>query len=133
MDSQSSKLRDYEVSPQERGRDLVIAGVAVIHSVFLLFAGGLKFILLSAVPYALATALYVWADRDQGKPVFITSDWIIFVVVVIGAAIGIYGLATGGIMIWRSWADKGSDISLRRCRTRSTGATRLAGCPAESH
>ncbi|NUY04222.1 hypothetical protein [Paraburkholderia youngii] len=77
----------YGFIVSERGRDLVIAGVAVIHWVFLLFAGGLKFILLSAVPYVLATALYVWADREQGKPVFITSDWIIFVVVMIGASL----------------------------------------------
>jgi arginine:ornithine antiporter/lysine permease len=90
----------YDVRAQERGRDLVIAGVATIYTVFLLYAGGLKFILLSAVLYAPGTLLYFWARREQGKPAFTrTWDWIIFIAAVIGAVIGIYWLATGYITI----------------------------------
>ena len=36
--------------------------------IFLLYAGGMKFIVLSAVLYAPGTALYFWARREQGKP-----------------------------------------------------------------
>ena len=56
--------------PQERKRDLIIAGIATIYTIFLLYAGGMKFIVLSAVLYAPGTALYFWARREQGKPVF---------------------------------------------------------------
>ncbi|MCC8397158.1 basic amino acid/polyamine antiporter [Paraburkholderia sp. MMS20-SJTR3] len=89
----SKRGESYEVSPEERRRDLIMAGIAVI------FAGGLKFILLSAVLYAPGTALYIWARREQNKNVFIASDWIIFIVAVIGAIVGIYGLATGRIAL----------------------------------
>lgn len=90
----------YDVRPRERRRDLIIAIVATAYTIFLLYAGGLKFILLSAVLYAPGTALYFWARREQGKPVFTgTSDWIIFGLAVIGAVIGIYWLATGYITI----------------------------------
>jgi arginine:ornithine antiporter/lysine permease len=95
----SKRGETYEVRPEERRRDLIMAGIAVIYTIFLIYAGGLKFILLSAVLYAPGTALYIWARREQGKPVFITSDWIIFIVAVIGAVIGIYGLATGMITL----------------------------------
>lgn len=90
----------YDVRPGERQRDLIIAVVATAYTVFLLYAAGLTFIVLSAVLYAPGTALYFWARREQGKPVFTgTSDWIIFGLAVVGAVIGIYWLATGYITI----------------------------------
>lgn len=90
----------YDVRPGERTRDLVIAAVATAYTIFLLYAGGMKFIVLSAVLYAPGTALYVWARREQGLPVFSrTSDWIIFVLAAIGAIVGIYWLVTGYITI----------------------------------
>jgi arginine:ornithine antiporter/lysine permease len=96
----TNRRETYEVRPQERNRDLVIAGVATVYTIFLLYAGGLKFIVLSAVLYAPGTALYFWARREQGKPVFTgASDWIIFILAVIGAVVGIYWLATGYITI----------------------------------
>jgi arginine:ornithine antiporter/lysine permease len=95
----SNRGESYELRPEERRRDLIMAGIAVIYTIFMIYAGGLKFILLSAVLYAPGTALYIWARREQGKTVFTTSDWIIFIVAVIGAVIGIYGLATGMITI----------------------------------
>jgi arginine:ornithine antiporter/lysine permease len=95
----SNRGESYELRPEERRRDLIMAGIAVIYTIFMIYAGGLKFILLSAVLYAPGTALYIWARREQGKTVFTTSDWIIFIVAVIGAVIGIYGLVTGMITI----------------------------------
>ena len=90
----------YEVRPQERRRDLAIAAVATLYTIFLLYAGGLKFVVLSAVLYAPGTALYFWARREQGKPFFDgLSDWIIFILATIGAVVGIWWLATGYITI----------------------------------
>jgi len=90
----------YDVRPGERRRDLVFAAVATAYTIFLLYAGGLKFIVLSAVLYAPGTALYLWARREQGKPVFTkTSDWVIFGLAAVGAAVGIYWLITGYITI----------------------------------
>jgi arginine:ornithine antiporter/lysine permease len=37
--------------------------------------------------------------REQGRQVFIPVDWIIFIVAVVGAVIGLNGLATGFITI----------------------------------
>jgi arginine:ornithine antiporter/lysine permease len=90
----------YDMRPRERRRDLIIAGVATVYTMFLLYAGGPKFILLAAVLYAPGTALYFWARHEQGKAVFTgISDWVIFGLAVVGAVIGIYALATGAITI----------------------------------
>lgn len=95
----SKRGESYQMRPEERKRDLTMATIAVIYTVFMIYAGGLKFILLSAVLYAPGTALYIWARREQGKTVFTSVDWIIFIVAIIGAVIGIYGLATGMIAL----------------------------------
>lgn len=95
----SKRGESYQMRPEDRKRDLIMASVAVIYTVFMIYAGGLKFILLSAVLYAPGTLLYIWARREQQKTVFKATDWIIFLVAVVGAVIGVYGLATGTITI----------------------------------
>jgi arginine:ornithine antiporter/lysine permease len=60
----------------------------------------MKFVLLSAVLYGPGTLLYFWTRREQNVPVFTkTSDWVIFTLAVVGAVVGIYGLASGTITI----------------------------------
>lgn len=95
----SRRGETYEVRPEERRRDVVVASIAVFYSLFMIWAGGLKFIVLSAVLYAPGTALYVWSRREQNETVFKTSDWVIFLLVGAAALAGIYGLATGSITI----------------------------------
>lgn len=89
----------YEARPQERTRDLIFAGIAVIYTLFLIFAAGMKFLVLSAILYGPGTVLYIWAKREQNKQVFTAVEWVIFAVALLGAAVGIHGLATGYITI----------------------------------
>jgi arginine:ornithine antiporter / lysine permease len=89
----------YMTRPEERQRDLVFAGIAALYTLFMIYAGGMKFLVLSAILYAPGTALYVWAKREQNKQVFTVVEWGIFIVTVVGAAVGIHGLATGYITI----------------------------------
>ena len=80
-------------------RDLIIASIAMVYTAFMIYAGGLKFILLSAILYAPGRLLYIWARREQNAKVFKTLDMVIFAVVILGALVGVYGLATGLIQI----------------------------------
>ena len=89
----------YETRPQERTRDLIFAGIAVIYTLFLIYAAGMKFLVLSAILYGPGTVLYIWAKREQNKQVFTPVEWVIFAVALLGAAVGIHGLATGYITI----------------------------------
>jgi arginine:ornithine antiporter/lysine permease len=96
----SKRGESYETRPEARTRDLVIALIAVIYTAFLIYAGGMKFVLLSAVLYGPGTLLYLWTRREQNISVFTkTSDWVIFTLAVVGAVVGIYGLASGTITI----------------------------------
>jgi len=89
----------YETQPRDRRVDFMLAAFATLYTVFLIYAGGAKFLLLSAILYAPGTALYAWARREQGKPVFTSSEWVIFLVAAAGALVGLYGLATGAITL----------------------------------
>jgi arginine:ornithine antiporter/lysine permease len=89
----------YDVRPQERTRDLIFASIAVIYTLFLVYAAGMKFLLLSAILYGPGTILYFWARREQNKPLFTPIEWAIFIVTMIGCIIGIHGLVTGYITI----------------------------------
>jgi arginine:ornithine antiporter/lysine permease len=89
----------YETRPQERTRDMAFAGIAVVYTLFLIYAAGMKFLLLSAILYGPGTVLYIWAKREQNKPLFTAVEWVIFAVALIGAGVGIHGLATGYITI----------------------------------
>jgi arginine:ornithine antiporter / lysine permease len=92
----SNRGESYEARPEERKRDLVLASIAVIYTLFMIVAGGLKFILLSAILYAPGTVLYVIARRERKLPVFKSvSDWVIFTVAAVAAIVGVVALAKG--------------------------------------
>ncbi|MCP3710272.1 basic amino acid/polyamine antiporter [Paraburkholderia sp. CNPSo 3274] len=96
----SNRGESYEVRPEERKRDLALASVAVIYTLFMILAGGLKFILLSAILYAPGTVLYFLARRERKLKVFQrTSDWVIFIVAAVAAIVGVVALATGAMAV----------------------------------
>ena len=95
----SRRGETYEATPGDRRRDLIIAAVASLYTIFLIFAGGLKFVLLGALLYAPGSILYIWTRREQGKMVFATIDWVLFGIAVAGAIAALYGLMAGSITL----------------------------------
>ena len=93
------KGETYEREARQRKRDLVIAALAVMFTAWLLFAAGMKFLLLSAVIYAPGTLLYFMARREQHRFVFTPQERLAFVAAGVAAAVGIYGIASGSIAI----------------------------------
>ena len=85
----------YESAVAERKKDLFIGAVALIYAVWLLYAGGTKYLLLSALLYAPGAILFAKAKRELGKPIFTTVEKLIFAAVVIGALVAAYGLYDG--------------------------------------
>ncbi|MER5750159.1 basic amino acid/polyamine antiporter [Streptomyces sp. NPDC002088] len=83
------------------GRDgeLLVAALATIYTAFLLYAAGLKFLLVSFIIYAPATALFVMARREQGRRLFSPHELVVLAVSVAGAAVGIVALALGWISL----------------------------------
>lgn len=89
----------YDKAPRDRTRDLIFAALAVIYTVFLIWAAGMKFVLLSAILYGPGTALYFWTRMEQKQKFFTPIEWIIFAAAAVGCVVAIYALVTGYITI----------------------------------
>jgi arginine:ornithine antiporter/lysine permease len=76
-----------------------VAGLATLYTAFLLYAAGLKFVLVSFIIYAPATVLFVMARREQGRTVFSPAEVVILAVSVAGAVLGLIALAAGWISL----------------------------------
>jgi len=85
----------YENALKERKKDLFIGAIALIYAVWLLYAGGTKYLLLSALLYAPGAILFAKAKHELGKPIFTNVEKLIFAAVVIGALVAAYGLYDG--------------------------------------
>ena len=98
---------------------MVIAIVATIYTLFLLYAAGWDHLLLSCILYAPAAILYWMARRERNLRVFTPAEAVLFLVIVAGAVAGTAGIAGSveeGVTGPRSsgWADS---VGLaRRCR-----------------
>ena len=89
----------YDLRPEDRRGDMIRTGLATAYTIFMLIAGGPKYVLLSAIFFAPGTILFVLARREQRAQVFTPVEWIIFLIVAAAAVFGVYGLATGIITI----------------------------------
>jgi len=85
----------YEGFAAERRKDLIIGGIALIYAVWLLYAGGVKYLLLSALLYAPGAILFAKAKLELKQAVFTNVEKLIFAAVVIGALVAAYGLYDG--------------------------------------
>ncbi len=82
-----------------RRRELVIALVSTVYTLFLLWAAGYLFWFLACILLAPATALYVHVRRHQGKTVFTRPALVTFCVIIAGAVAGVILLVGGAIVI----------------------------------
>ncbi|MDG9922543.1 MULTISPECIES: arginine-ornithine antiporter [unclassified Pseudomonas] len=85
----------YEQASGERNKDLLIGGIALIYAIWLIYAGGIQYLLLSALLYAPGAILFAKAKREMQQPIFTAVEKLIFAVVVIGAIVAGYGLYAG--------------------------------------
>jgi arginine:ornithine antiporter / lysine permease len=79
--------------------DMVIAAMATLYTLFLIYAAGVDKLLLSCILYAPAAALYFKARRERGLRVFTPAEAVLFGVILLGAVAGVVSLATGAIEI----------------------------------
>lgn len=92
------KRETYEQDPKGRNKDLVITVVATVYSLLMLISGP-KHLLLATLVFAFGTILHYLARREQKAKVFTSREWILFIVVALGAVTAIYALATGRIVM----------------------------------
>ncbi|WP_261868320.1 amino acid permease [Budvicia aquatica] len=89
----------YDNDPGSRTKDLIIAVIATFYALLMIYSGGLKYLLLSAVVYGPGTIFYIIAKREQNEKLFTNIEKTIFAVLITAAIAAIYGIITGSITI----------------------------------
>ncbi len=84
---------------RSRYRDLSIGAVALAYAVWLVYAGGLEYVLIAAVFYLVGTALFVWARRESHKPLFTAVERVLVSIVAGASVVGIVGLVQGWVSV----------------------------------
>lgn len=79
--------------------ELTVAALATLYTAFLIYAAGLRFVLMSFILYAPATVLFVMARRGQGRTLFSPREAVVLTVSVAGAVVGVVALAAGWISL----------------------------------
>ncbi len=85
----------YENDAGQRNKDLLIALISTVYAIWLVYAAGVQYLLLSALLYAPGAILFAKAKHELGQPVFTGVEKLIFLGVLIGAGIAAYGLYAG--------------------------------------
>jgi len=88
----------YAADPRSRAVDWIRGAIATVYAAGMIYAGGAKFLLLSALLYVPGTALFVIARREQ-KASFTPVEGLLFAAICAAAAVGLYGLVTGALSI----------------------------------
>jgi arginine:ornithine antiporter/lysine permease len=89
----------YETDKTDHKKDLIFAIIATFYALLMLYAGGMKYLLLSAIIYGPGTLLYIMAKREQQAKLFTPAEMVLFVIVMVAAIVAIYSIATGVITI----------------------------------
>ncbi len=80
-----------------RSATAIFSWIAIIYTLFMFVAAGLKYVLLLAILFAPGTLLYFWARREQNARLFTRVELGILAIIITAALAGVYGLATGMI------------------------------------
>ncbi|WP_141286003.1 basic amino acid/polyamine antiporter [Ideonella azotifigens] len=72
-------------------------GVATVYSLWLLYAAGPIYLLLTALIYAPGLAVHAWSQRAQGRSVLRGAEWALAAVLVAAAAATLAMLANGSL------------------------------------
>jgi arginine:ornithine antiporter/lysine permease len=89
----------YEADMRARRNQRIIAALATIYTLFIVYSAGFRFLLLSCVIYAPGTVLYVMARRENDQRLFKPAEALLCAALIVGGVAGVIALASGGITI----------------------------------
>jgi len=89
------------VPEEARTRRLNALGgaIATVYAAAMLYAGGAKYLLLSAMLYAAGSVLFFMNRREKGQSAFTLAERLVFGVICVAALVGIYSFASGALTI----------------------------------
>ena len=82
------------------GRIVLMTGFALVYAMWLIYAGGLDYLLMSTVFYVIGLAVHAWTRRENNRAILHgRGEWVIAGVVLLAGLAAIYGFATGSLAV----------------------------------
>lgn len=87
------------IGTQGRTKNIIIGIFASIYSVWLIYAGGIPYFLLTMLLFCPGILIYAWIQKENHQKLFKPYEWIIAIVIILLFLLCIYQIATGKINI----------------------------------
>ena len=91
-------IQEKQGTPK-RTWNIIIGLLASIYSVWLIYAGGMTYFLLTMLLFCPGILVYAWVRKEQGKKLFKPYEWVIAIIVIVLFIFAIYQIMTGAIDI----------------------------------
>jgi arginine:ornithine antiporter / lysine permease len=95
----SLALKGEGPTSAKRASDTPVAAIAAVYCVWLLYAAGLKYLLLSALLYALGAGVYIVAKKQRAERPFTGQEWVYLALICVLAIVAATMLATGRLTL----------------------------------
>lgn len=80
-----------------RSWNILVGLIATVYAAWLLYAGGVEYLLSMAILYGVGVPIYIWARKESGlKHVFTNREAVVATLVVLAALYGVYWMINGG-------------------------------------
>ena len=89
----------YEGQTRQRTAAYIIGGIATLYALLMIYSGGVKYLLLSAVFFAPGSLLFIQARREQQKQLFTRPELVLFGLLAGCALAALYSLHKGYISL----------------------------------
>lgn len=85
---------------ERRTRDILIGAVASIYGIWLIYAAGIDYLLLTTLLYAPGTLLYIKAQRENGIKTLTKTEWIVAGMLTALAILAVVRIVSGNISVF---------------------------------
>ncbi|WP_291314538.1 basic amino acid/polyamine antiporter [Corynebacterium sp. UBA2622] len=86
-------------TPRENRRHLAVGALALVYSLWLIYAADPVYVLLGALAVVPGLIAYVWTRLAARQRLFNAFEWVVVALVVVGAAFAVAGLADGSLSL----------------------------------
>lgn len=85
----------YDTNPVGRSKDLFLAAVSSIYATWLIYAAGMKYMLMVTILYAVGIFVFMRAKKERNEETFLNYEKIIAVIISLLAVLAVVMMATG--------------------------------------
>ncbi|MEH0147849.1 amino acid permease [Corynebacterium sp. Q4381] len=85
--------------PRTNSRQLVVAAIAFVYSLWLIYAADPVYVLFGALAVLPGMVPYILTKRSKGERLFNTFEWVVVALVFLGSILAVAGLANGSLVL----------------------------------